>query len=73
MSDHRDSLDVTPENALRDALARAAKEEPDKAFVILLWDEGGKYETGFHNAGLKTSEAVALLEVMKSRLLGLMS
>ena len=55
----------------------AAKEacsgdDPDKAIVILLWDSGGKYDTRFFQAGMKLSEAVALLEVQKARMTGLM-
>lgn len=72
MSDQLDSLDITPENGLRQALERVKKEQPTKAFVILLWDDNYDYHTAFHNAGMKTSEAIALLEVMKRRLLDLM-
>ena len=67
-----DSLDVTPEMACRDALARIQEQQPSKAFIVLLWDDDGKFDTGFHNAGLSLSQAVALLEVQKLRLIQLM-
>lgn len=67
-----DSLDVTPEMACRDALARAQEQQPSKAFIVLLWDDEGKYDTSFHNAGLSLSQAVALLEIQKQRLIKLM-
>lgn len=74
MSDES-SLDVTPEHALEEALARVrdpAKRPPDKALVLLLWDDHGGYDTGFHNAGMSASQMIALCEVHKSHCLEMM-
>lgn len=72
MSEPIDSLDVTPSRVLEDALRNVSNDpEPaNKALVILLKDEpDGEYLTQFYNAGMKCSEIVALLEVMKLRVL----
>jgi hypothetical protein len=63
-----DSLDITPERALTEALADCRKDPPDKAIIIKLWDEGGNYTTSFINAGMSASQVITLLEVMKARM-----
>lgn len=73
MSYPQDSLDATPEMALEEALKdvrgwRAKGEaEPEKALIVFLWDEDGRYDTQGINAGMRASEVVALLEVLKAR------
>lgn len=69
-----DSLDITPELALQDALrdlrehhGKRPEGMPDKALIVFLWDDNSAYGTRFYNAGMKSSECVALLEVMKAR------
>ena len=66
-----DAADYTPERLLSEAVerVRADSNPPSKALLLLLWDDDNKYETQFFNAGLKNSEAVALLEVEKQRFL----
>jgi hypothetical protein len=70
----RDSLDYTPEMAVREAIAdlegKYAKDLPSRALVIMLWDDKpGQYETTFWNAGLSSSQAIALLEKTKMEFL----
>ena len=72
MNDGQDSMDWTPEMALDAGLEQTKKEQPSAAMVILLWNEGGSYDTSYYNSGMKTSEMLALLEVAKSRILRLM-
>lgn len=70
-----DSLDVTPQMALRRATRRMEKWEqeedgpPSKCLLIFLWDDEDKYTTAFENAGLSTSQSISLIEVMKYRML----
>jgi hypothetical protein len=71
-----DSLDITPEGALQEALARIREpgvKPPDKALVLLLWDETGNYDVRFHNAGMKASEMITLCEVHKAHCLRFMN
>ncbi len=68
-----DSLDITPENALLEALELARTQKPDKCLVLMLWDSDGNYDTKFINAGMKTSECVALLAVNQQKFVNLMS
>ena len=71
----KDSMDVTPEMALADALKEMREDKydvpgmkgpPSKAIVILLWDDDGMYYRRFYNAGMKCSEIIALLEIQKA-------
>lgn len=73
-----DSLDCTPRMAVEISLRdldkwnQEPRGEPSKALIIFLWDDDGQYNTRFANAGMKTSEMVALCEIMKDRFLGFM-
>lgn len=67
-----DSLDQTPQMALRDALSCADAEQPDKCLILFLWDADGKYDTKFFNSGLSASQAVSLLAVNQSKFIELM-
>jgi hypothetical protein len=62
-----DSLDITPENALIDALESARAERPDKCLILFLWDDGGRYDTRFFNAGMSSSQCVALLALNQAK------
>lgn len=69
-----DAMDKTPETAMLDGLARCkAEKPPNKAIAILLWDEGGDYNTKFFNSGMTYPEIVALTEFIKFNLLKDMS
>lgn len=67
--EERDSLDFTPQMALNDVQknlnGRWKDNLPTKALVILLWDDDSSYSTSFFNAGLSTSQCVALLAKMQ--------
>lgn len=78
--ENKDSLDYTPRMGLEQALKALEPGghlnfpeeggEPTKMFAIFLWDEpDGNYHTSFANTGMKTSEVIALLEVMKARMM----
>ena len=72
--DTRDALDTTPQQALEEALQRILDPKhrpPDKALILLLWDENN-YDMGFHCAGMKVSEMIALCEVHKRTCLNMM-
>lgn len=68
-----DAADFTPGRMLTDVEKRIETEfsdnPPSKAIVVLLWDDDDGYRTQFYNAGLKCSEALALLEVEKQKFL----
>lgn len=74
-----DALDWTPQQVLRNALKdfddlpfwkhRDDLEPPSKCFIIMLNDDKG-YHTRWYNGGMSISEIVALLEIMKIRILG---
>lgn len=66
---HFDSMDITPEMSLREALGRARTEQPNASLTIFLWNEGAEYNTAFYNAGMSTSQMVSLLEVIKHRVI----
>lgn len=70
-----DSLDVTPEQALCDAV-RAIRsgrlDSPDKCLILMLKDDG-EYATSFYNSGFSNSGAVGFLEVMKHDFLKLLN
>lgn len=68
-----DALDWTPGEACRAAASKADKDDFDAAFIILLNNQQDGYATHFYNSGFSVSEAVALLEVQKSRLLELIN
>lgn len=67
-----DAMDWTPQMALNHALACCEESEPDACLTIFLYREDGAYDTKFSQSGLSMSEAVALLEIQKSRLIGIM-
>jgi len=61
-----DSMDVTAEMALRDALEDWKDNMPPKMMIIGLWDEPeGHYHPRSKNVGMRISEIVALLEYIK--------
>lgn len=66
-----DSQDWTPGECCRSTAKECDKEDTDACLVLMLskGKDGKQYNTGFRNAGLSTSEAIALLEVVKSDLL----
>lgn len=68
-SDPTDSLDFTPEmatqGALRELSGKWKDNPPSKALLIYLWDDDANYGTSFFNAGLTTSQCVALLARMQ--------
>ncbi len=65
-----DNLDVTPQACLENALLMCKEEEPDKAIVILLYEEDGRvYKPRILSAGLSMPDAVALLEIAKQGVL----
>lgn len=75
----KDSLEFTPEMMLADLLREIREgkykdDPPCKAVVLLLWDEpDGNYQTSFWNAGMSTSQLLALLAVNNHKLLRLIS
>lgn len=66
----RSSLHTSPEQALRDGLdelgKRGAFKSGKKLLILALDDTDGKYDVSFINAGMKSSEVVALCEISKS-------
>ncbi len=73
MKTDADSMDITPEMALTDALSMARSESPDKCLVLFLWDGDSKYDTRFFNAGMSLSQMVSLLEVNKAKFINMMT
>lgn len=69
-----DALDQTPEYVLETALAECASSvnPPDKCLVLFLWDDRGIYDTRFFNAGMSSSQCVALLAVNQAKFIELM-
>lgn len=68
-----DSLDQTPLSVLENAAKEAVgPDAPDKCLVLFLWTEGGKYGTRFFNAGMSSSECIALLAVNQAKFIELM-
>ena len=70
-----DANHASPEMALEDVLRdfREGKRKATKAIVITLDSSGDKYEVHWYQAGMKTSEIVALLEYTKADMIGLMN
>jgi len=65
-----DAMDWTPGEACREAGEYCDEEDIDAVFICLLKrGDGAHYDTGFRNAGLSMSEAVALLEIMKQKMI----
>lgn len=71
--------DLTPDQLLADAL-KARGTDPDgtlsaapKMIIIALNEPDGSYDTAFRFAGLRYSECIALLEIIKDKLLRDMS
>ena len=67
--DGQNSMDWTCEQALKEAHDVVAKNEPDGLLIIALWNQGRNYDTAFRNVGLSLSQTIALLEIMKSKML----
>ena len=65
-----DSTFVSPEMALNDALGdigkRGAFEKGKKLLILALDDTDGCYSISFTQAGMKSSEMVALCEIAKT-------
>ena len=63
----------TPEDALRDALATVQADGKwagwPKLVVLALDDRDGAYHSAYVNAGMQSSEMLALLRVIEARLL----
>lgn len=60
-----DSMDITPEQALQDALKDITENthplgRPTKLLIVALWDDEGHYHTRFYNSGMCCSEMAAL-------------
>jgi hypothetical protein len=72
-----DALDWTPQMALQSAVNLLSQNkvftketlDPNKCMIIFLADEDDGYSTRYIQAGFTVSEMVALLEIIKSRLL----
>jgi len=74
LADVTDNADlISPEMCLVSSLQNAHKDPPDKLIVLKLWDKDDKYLTRFEQSGMRCSEMIALLEVMKRRLLTMMN
>jgi hypothetical protein len=71
-----DSMDWTPEAALQKALKAVQGGELtdcDECVIVFRFGGPGDYHTKLFCAGMRNSEIVALLEVMKSRLLAILN
>lgn len=64
-----DAMDWTPAMALESARRDCDHTDPDACIVIFLKRQGGVYDTTFVQSGLAMSEAVALLEIQKTRMI----
>jgi len=63
---------ISPEMCLISELQDVRKGPPDKLIVLKLWDSDNRYLTGFSQSGMRCSEMIALLEVMKRRIITIM-
>jgi len=74
MADVKDDADlISPEMRLVSVLQDVREDSPDKLIVLKLWDSDGDYRTAFAQSGMRCSEMLALLEVMKRRVLTIMN
>lgn len=66
----KSSLHTSPEDALKDALdelgKRGAFKDGKKLLILALDDTEGNYNISYINAGMKSSEMVALCDISKS-------
>lgn len=67
-----DSRMWSPEQMLEEAVKVARDEGWNKAIVLFLDDTTGRFDVDFLNAGLNTSQIVAVCEAMKMRALQMM-
>ena len=60
-----------PISALKDviSLIESGEIEPDKILIMALQTKDGQYSTSWHQAGMKMSECLPLLDVTKIRIL----
>ena len=65
----QDARDWSPSEAFRRAAEIADKGDPSDGLAIMLWRNDGYYRTSLTCSGLSSSEIVALLDVIKSRVL----
>lgn len=71
-----DNKHYTVIQVVEELLEDLKKEDDDKwngVFIALVNRSTGNYETGFRIANMSSSEAIALLEIMKTRMLGAMN
>jgi len=66
--DEMTSNDWELEHACQAALECAKRIGATKGAIIILNDEGFRYETQFFNVGMKLSELVSLVEVIKAEM-----
>ena len=68
-------MDWTPGQCCREAAVECDSNDVNACLIIILnkGEKNNEYNTDFRNAGLLLSECVALLEVQKSRILGMMN
>lgn len=61
--------DETVGNMLRATAVIADERDADAAIVILLWNRDGKYDASAVTSNLTASQAIALLEIQKDRVI----
>jgi hypothetical protein len=71
------SMLITPEQCLKDCLEndlgkRGAFKDGKKILIIALDDTEGRYSFSFSQAGLKVSEIIGLLSILKKYFINLM-
>lgn len=60
--------DLTVGNTIREAAQFADADDADAGLVLLLWNRDGRYDVSFLSSNLTCSQAIALLEIQKQRL-----
>jgi len=74
LADVKDNADlISPEMCLVSEMQDVRKDPPDKLIVLKLWESDGDYRTAFAQSGMKCSEMIALLEIMKRRIITMMN
>jgi len=74
MADIKDDADlIDPPTCLISARDDCMEDMPDKLLILKLWDKDGDYKTAFAQSGMKCSEMIALLEIMKRRIITMMN
>lgn len=70
----QDNRLVTPLDVMLDAASeiKSGVQNPNKAFVILLKDDDECFNWQTYRSNIKTSEAIALLDIVKAQLLSRM-